>query len=882
MKKYIIIAILVFAAVIKGQLSFSQSLSEQKSEALNTYIEYMNFLFRQMKSEANNLLEYHSKAMSFRQSGRRGVNSFYFKKVLAGDDDTQIYKRTLKQGDNYIETHKNWLNSDTKKLHETYVASIKLMHELEVYHKLADYQTDKFKRYDEIVQQMQQLFFDFNKVYWNLYEKLDEVYTTYQTNTNNKYLKCAQQMKTALQKERKLYKNWYYNFEDDYQTGLFKPDLLIENINETDVLYNNLQVPEYLEHPLGFYYNRFFSGLTSTMQSYKSKAIDEYTFEAAIDDKHSNQYFKNLHQYYNSLLVAEYNNYAYALKQKGIYLLNAPRLPLLFVCDTNSITINYPFKTFENKPIIEFEVDKQSKPVSKNIIAALNNYIDYMNRETKIAFTNAKKFRTYNQNLNKYYGTDLTIFQQRKPYPFKLYKDIRIARSLYEKAKNQSRYLQADYAKLLNQQIDELNSICSHRQKIVSEINIYARQKDFLNDNFAQAYRFLEQMEFLWKEYDKRKQQLYNDVKRIYDSYSVRNLKSPWYKSSVALEKIMDENTTLLFHARKHYTDSVNIVLDIGSIDQQVRNCLTEKYENTKGLDRFGRNHGYCPFTIYDDIPLESKDFALKYQELKTTENDTVVVENYRSKLLRFYNDIIDDFNKFVWLAAGDYEEFSYHKTDTFFLLKRPLQTDVFEVSNPFATPETQKTDKDSIFTTMTGYPYCNITLLLDVSGSMAENDKLPVLKEAFLQLLRILRPDDFVSVVVYSGNAKVVLEPTSCLHKETIARAIESLNSDGNTQINKGLKKALAQAESSYIKEGNNIIILATDGAFTTNRKTNKITENIHKNSIGLTVFLFGNKNIARENLQTLIETAKGKIEIITPENMNRKLLNEVKKIKK
>ena len=111
--------------------------------------------------------------------------------------------------------------------------------------------------------------------------------------------------------------------------------------------------------------------------------------------------------------------------------------------------------------------------------------------------------------------------------------------------------------------------------------------------------------------------------------------------------------------------------------------------------------------------------------------------------------------------------------------------------------------------------PPSNIVFLLDVSGSMSSPNKLPLLKSSFKLLLEQLDEEDRVAIVVYAGSSGVVLESTSGQHKEKIRSALDQLRAGGSTSGAAGLELAYKIATENFIKDGNNRIILATDGDF-------------------------------------------------------------------
>ena len=111
--------------------------------------------------------------------------------------------------------------------------------------------------------------------------------------------------------------------------------------------------------------------------------------------------------------------------------------------------------------------------------------------------------------------------------------------------------------------------------------------------------------------------------------------------------------------------------------------------------------------------------------------------------------------------------------------------------------------------------PAANLVFLLDVSGSMDEPNKLPLLQKAFRMLAKQLRPQDRVSVVTYAGNESVLLEGVPGDHSEEILTAIDGLQAGGATNGEGGIQKAYALASEHFIAGGNNRVLLATDGDF-------------------------------------------------------------------
>ncbi|GFD81919.1 hypothetical protein KUL118_47810 [Tenacibaculum sp. KUL118] len=159
--------------------------------------------------------------------------------------------------------------------------------------------------------------------------------------------------------------------------------------------------------------------------------------------------------------------------------------------------------------------------------------------------------------------------------------------------------------------------------------------------------------------------------------------------------------------------------------------------------------------------------------------------------------------------------------------------------------------------------PASNLTFLIDVSGSMSDHNKLPLLKSAFKLLVNQLREKDKVAIVVYAGAAGVVLKPTSGNEKETILEALNQLEAGGSTAGGEGIELAYKLAKENYIKDGNNRVILATDGDFnvgaSTNAEMEELIEEKRKSGVFLSVLGFGYGNYQDDKLEILADKGNG-----------------------
>ncbi len=159
--------------------------------------------------------------------------------------------------------------------------------------------------------------------------------------------------------------------------------------------------------------------------------------------------------------------------------------------------------------------------------------------------------------------------------------------------------------------------------------------------------------------------------------------------------------------------------------------------------------------------------------------------------------------------------------------------------------------------------PASNLTFLIDVSGSMRAQNKLPLLKSAFKLLVNQLREQDRVSIVVYAGAAGVVLESTSGKKKDKILKALDDLQAGGSTAGGQGIMLAYKLAEDNFKKNGNNRVILATDGDFNVGASSDKdmqtLIEEKRKSGVFLSVLGFGYGNYKDSKLETLADKGNG-----------------------
>ncbi|MCM1123110.1 MAG: VWA domain-containing protein [Eubacterium sp.] len=159
--------------------------------------------------------------------------------------------------------------------------------------------------------------------------------------------------------------------------------------------------------------------------------------------------------------------------------------------------------------------------------------------------------------------------------------------------------------------------------------------------------------------------------------------------------------------------------------------------------------------------------------------------------------------------------------------------------------------------------PASNLVFLLDVSGSMDEPDKLPLLQESFTRLTENLTAKDRVSIVTYAAEDKIVLQGARGNEKQKIKKALNSLEAGGGTYGSKGITSAYALAEENFIEGGNNRVILATDGdlniGMTSEEELEALITEKKEAGIFLSVLGFGTGNIKDNKMELLADKGNG-----------------------
>ncbi len=177
-----------------------------------------------------------------------------------------------------------------------------------------------------------------------------------------------------------------------------------------------------------------------------------------------------------------------------------------------------------------------------------------------------------------------------------------------------------------------------------------------------------------------------------------------------------------------------------------------------------------------------------------------------------------------------------------------------------------------------------HLVFLVDISSSMNKPEKLPLLQESLYDLVKMMRPEDHITLIVYSGKASIILEATSSARADYILRNLSTLTTGGKTNMGKGLKLAYKLAQEHYVPGGNNRVILASDGMVKINRRTSRLVKRMAWEDIALSTLHLtkGSSPSVKANLESLAKLGSGNYHHVRPENAKKVMLIEATAVMK
>lgn len=785
------------------------------------------------------------------------------------------------------------LNEKLKALQSDMSKIVATCQALDTYHKLKDLKKDDLAKADRLIGELQLAVKSYHTKQAGLTGTLVSSY--------GKMSKADELMQQVISDEYNFLDKWTVNLNETVHTG-WPFDQLKESISKTEASLASLKSAGA---------NASFQEALGDALKIKQHALNNYNPDARMSDKLSNDVYFDLMNNLNGALISDYNKMTDGLL--------ASQYAPVFEVRKTAATVNLAIKPFTDTPRMPFNVGNQKAALTKNAFVALNQYVSFINETSLPIGILLKKTENFSSTAADY--KELKSFARRDQLAFDV-NNFKIPLAEYSQTISTSVSLPPSISKSLNAQATVLLDILKELEQTIVAMQAETSTRNYEKDNLNYMYVILERQKELLLTWDERKEQLYNDIRTVFDAYPPAAPANPWYKSGRAMQRLADANHTALFEAKEMYKlDDVSKGIVTSTIDTLVRQLITEEFSNMKGIPRPGSSNGNDPYARYEKMPQISGVLSEKFAALKPASFRPPGFNHPYNEQVHLYNVGIEALNHFSELSK------------TVFILQMVFQPPLFKlkypekevVKAPVENTERQNTDvqntglqntvqeqqpaeasknlaaspgtstfrdtiviekHDTIYIreaetnlrSMEGYAVNNLVLLIDASGSMNTPDKFPLLKQSLLSMLSMMRPEDEVSIVAYSEKAKVILQPTSFRDEERVKKVISRLTPSGKTNGDAGLRLAYKVADENYIRGGNNRIILATDGEFPVTGDLQKIIADFAQEDILLTVFNFGAQEKIRVNLEQLSNLGHGHFIDIRKETAELDLIREVK----
>lgn len=555
----------------------------------------------------------------------------------------------------------------------------------------------------------------------------------------------------------------------------------------------------------------------------------------------------------------------------------------------------------------------QSPKLTHGIYQALNNYMEYSNEVVHAANVMHSDFEQLNLSFNQY-------IEQKKPVM--MYKRLDVLneydyfpvlpKNLYQDIFDDNVYLPFDKRGTPLQLISKMHGVIEELDLLRKQLEEYITSGAYQQDSLLQnGYKWLRRAEVLYYDLFTLQEKIHWAVANLSTHYQRVPNHEPSFQVLGKLDMLITQSKAIIQTVRaEDFTKTLRsqCVEYNKLLDDLVKNKATY-------LAAIPANDtsAFCPHKRYEHITTRGRAFVLQALSYLNQRETRYGNRPHKSNYY-FYNiDLLNEYNRYgdgmvaafnqLTMTLGEWWlwecelpfifEVIYPKIPAF----AEFQKDTVQL-DPEALAAQWKAKQDSIRKdsiqranrppqvgdrTLKGFATNNLIFLLDVSSSMNEPDKLPLLKESLRDLLSIMRPEDNITIITYSESAQVVLEATSAQNQEKILSVIDKLQSKSTSDADLGLTTAYETAVRSFIRGGNNRIIMATDGKFELRKKTRKTISKGVEDQLYLSVFYFSPKEFPQTKaiLEEIATLGGGGYHYIQRDNAQKTLLIEAQAVR-
>lgn len=873
--------------LLLGLYSFSQPLTLEQQQAINNYIDFTNSCADNLAKVMECLDEYFDNAELYRKKITRNLGKGY---KCSGSSIVKEYQKAILESrvlPNPVALKLNQLIGSQDSIYNTINHACE---EMEEYLKQRKYEYDKLEKSDILLEKIHKAFKTFAINRDMLEKEIEEVYLNYSNLQAGKSYDIAyNQMSRILNEDIILFKTWKYNFSGETPTRSFPFQNLINNFNKIHEIANAVEDDLKFDRLEKVNYKNFLMAATGQVEILKGGLITDYNYHVKSDDNFSNEAYNDLILYHNQFLVTIYNDFAddaqrsgYTIPKKTFYC------PVFMLKPTSMDTSSYfSHKTYDTQ--IQFTVTPVYAPIDKNTIEALNNYIEFINEETEETNLVINQLTDYHSKAISSLDIDFSSNNVKGPETFEGVKDNELRKNHYVKTLRDSKHIPELYRESLNKQLEILYDIIEVRTSLVNNLAEYSKDMEYKKDNFRKCFKIIHRCENIINEFDSRKLKLVDDIERIFEGYIITpDTSDYWRISGNGLKDVAKESFYVMQAIKTYVQDTTNQLPDTEELNQKLRMMYFNKATSMGTIQRLGTNNQLCPYNYYDNVLVTASEIVNKTESLQTLLSNQPNVTVYEN-LSFIYNDLIKNYHDFIWLATAEHEMARARNQAPVYLLKEIKETLYLKLSYPELGPDElpllsddDKPDDNVPRSPMYNYAMNNLVLVIDESSSMSSEDRLPLFVMTFKELAKIMRPEDKVSIVTFSGDPIVKLNSTSFADTVAIFNTLKNFKYRGSTNPDDCIELAYKTLEKSYIEGGNNRLLIITDGTFKVEKKTTNLVIKKAKDRMFLSIFKYGERGKTFITLEQLTSDGYGNFEIITLENAYEKLEAEVKAIKR
>lgn len=390
----------------------------------------------------------------------------------------------------------------------------------------------------------------------------------------------------------------------------------------------------------------------------------------------------------------------------------------------------------------------------------------------------------------------------------------------------------------LLREIAELDAQVARMEQSYVRIQAELAAKSYQEDSVKGLFALLHEIVEVFNYTDAHKDLIYQLARHEYEQQVAGVEDNSWLNSWKTLQIVIDEGYELTLSAKAFYAGDVSAAADTSAIMSQIALAKGVRDQNLEGLLEFGSHDDHDPYSKYNHVLRLSEKLA---------------ADSHSGGRLKYvisgYNNVVDYLNDF-----GDLADIP--------LLPALRQSYFYQSAkqeSAVLSPEVKEVPSEDLQIDMTGFATNHLTLLLDVSGSMHEKSRLPALKHDLLKFPKYMRQEDKLSIVTFTGKVSTLLEGASFQNIQEIERVVNELESAGHTNIAQGLKTALDVSKKNFITEGNNRVVLATDGEFEFTNFIKEIVKEYKQAGVPLTIFYFGTDEGRAADLKKMAQITSG-----------------------